>query len=124
MQEILVDAAVVGLFVFLFAATSSRRGDVRLRLWTAGWLSILAHFLAELWQPAGHSWHVVQASISMDALAVAGTCFVFSATIHQSEGWLIKHMGMALAVLTLITLGLAVDGTKPAWILAGLVAAR
>lgn len=124
MQEILADAAIVGLFVFLFAAMSSRRGDVRLRLWTAGWLSILAHFLAELWQPAGHSWHVVQASISMDALAVAGTCFVFSATIHQSEGWLITHMGMALAVLTLITLGLAVDGTTPAWVLAGLVAAR
>jgi diguanylate cyclase (GGDEF)-like protein/PAS domain S-box-containing protein len=124
MQEFLVDAVIVGLFVFLFAAMSSGRGDVRLRLWTAGWLSILTHFLAELWQPTGHGWQVVQGSISISALAVGGTCFVFSATIHRAKGKLVKHLGMGLVVLTLVALSLAVDGTCPRWVLAVLVAAR
>jgi diguanylate cyclase (GGDEF)-like protein/PAS domain S-box-containing protein len=124
MQETLVDAAIVGLFVFLFAAMSSVRGDVRLRLWTAGWLSILTHFVVELWQPAGHGWQVVQGSISINTLAIAETCFVFSATIHRAKGKLVKHLGMGLVVLTLVALGLAVDGTWPAWVLAVLVAAR
>ena len=124
MQEFLVDAVIVGLFVFLFAAMSSGRGDVRLRLWTAGWLSILAHFLAELWQPTGHGWQVVHGSISISALAVGGTCFVFSATIHRAKGKLVKHLGMGLVVLTLVALSLAVDGTCPRWVLAVLVAAR
>ena len=124
MQEFLVDAVIVGLFVFLFAAMSSGRGDVRLRLWTAGWLSILTHFLAELWQPTGHGWQVVHGSISISALAVGGTCFVFSATIHRAKGKLVKHLGMGLVVLTLVALSLAVDGTCPRWVLAVLVAAR
>jgi len=52
-------------------------------------------------------------SISISALAVGGTCFVFSATIHRAKGKLVKHLGMGLVVLTLVALSLAVDGNMP-----------
>ncbi len=124
MQEILVDAVIVGLFVFLFAAMSSGRRDVRLRLWTAGWLSILAHFLAELWQPAGHGWQTLQGCLSIDALAIAGTCFIYSATLLRSPGGIVRHMGAALTWLTLITLDLTISGRPSLRILALAVLTR
>jgi diguanylate cyclase (GGDEF)-like protein/PAS domain S-box-containing protein len=124
MQEILVNTAILGLFVFLFSALSLGRNDVRLRLWAAGWLSVMAHFAIELWQPAGSGWQIVQGCLSIDTLSIAGTLFVFSATIHRAGSTVVKHMALGLVVLTLVALGLAVDGTCAAWLLAGIVAVR
>jgi len=124
MQEILFDMAVLGLFVFLFAAMSMARGDNRLWFWVGGWLSVVAHFGAEVWQPLGQPWQHVQACISVDALALGGTCFILSTAAQHARGTLIRHLGLMLTVLTLLGINLAIIGAPVLWPLVTVVVAR
>ena len=124
MQEILVDIAVLGLFVFLFFAMSQGRKSLRLHLWTLGWLCVVSHFVAELWQPAGASAQIVQACLSVNALALAGLCFVHSAALQLSLSRRVRKIIAPLVLLTLLALDLGIAGHCAAWILALVVAVR
>ncbi|HUD57156.1 MAG TPA: EAL domain-containing protein [Terracidiphilus sp.] len=124
MQEIVVDVSVLALFVFLFSVMSIARQDNRLRCWTAGWLFVVAHFAVEIWLPARHTWQVFQECISVDALALAGTCFVYSATIYRSKGRFPRWWALLLIALTLASLDLAISGSAVSWILASVVEMR
>jgi diguanylate cyclase (GGDEF)-like protein/PAS domain S-box-containing protein len=124
MQEILVNISILSLFVFLFFAMSQGRRDLRLHLWTAGWLWIVAHFVVELWQPSGASAQIVQSCLSIDALALAGTCFIYSAALQRSPGGIVRKMAGVLILFTILSLNLAISGHSPAWLLALVVVAR
>ena len=124
MQEILVDISILSLFVFLFFAMSEGRRDLRLNLWTAGWLFVVAHFVGELWQPAGAAAQIVQSCLSIDALALAGTCFIYSAALQHSPGGIVRKMAGVLILFTILSLNLAISGHSPAWLLALVVVAR
>lgn len=124
MQETLVDISIVSLFVFLFFAMSQGRRDLRLHLWTAGWLWIVAHFVVELWQPAGVSAQIVQSCFSIDALALAGICFICSATLQRPPDGITRKMAGALVVLTILSFDLVLCGHAPPWLLALVFAAR
>jgi diguanylate cyclase (GGDEF)-like protein/PAS domain S-box-containing protein len=124
MQEILIDMAILGLFVFLFSAMSLGRKDLRLRLWVVGWFSVEAHFAFNLWQPADAWGRNVQTCGSAEGILLAGTCFVYSAAIHQSASQLVRKLGAGMAALTLVTLSFAVFSASSAVLLAMMVAGR
>jgi diguanylate cyclase (GGDEF)-like protein/PAS domain S-box-containing protein len=108
MQEVLIDMAVLGLFLFLFSAMSlGRKGD-RLRFWIAGWLSVEAHVSLALWHPAGPLGQQIQSSLRVDFLIVAGALFIFSGTIYRSGGVLAQYLGPVRLFMTLGIVSLAI----------------
>jgi diguanylate cyclase (GGDEF)-like protein/PAS domain S-box-containing protein len=124
MQAVVVNTVVLGLFVFLFATIFWERRDDRLLCWVAGWLCILAHFVAELWSPSSAAWQDVQACVSVDGLALAAIFFVVSSMIlhgGRSAGF---RLGVLLAVFTLVCINLALVGPPALWLLAVAVATR
>jgi len=116
--------AVLGLIVFLFFVRAHGRRDPRLWLWTAGWLSIVAHFAVELWSPASAGWQNVQACISVDALLLAASCFIYSQATKRLPARTTRTVAATLIPATLLTLNLAVIGWPTGWVLALLVAGR
>lgn len=82
-QEILVDMAVLGLFVFLFYDLSRGRRDRRLLFWMAGWLCVVVHFAVAVWVPESTAWQQVQACIGVDALLLAASCFIYSHAMRR-----------------------------------------
>jgi diguanylate cyclase (GGDEF)-like protein/PAS domain S-box-containing protein len=123
MQKTIVDILFLGFFVFLFAALSLARKDLRHHFWLAGWLCVFPHFAVHLWQPSSTLGQLVQGCISADALALAGTCFILSVATTQPSNRMGKHLGPLLVILTLLALNLAIIGKFP-WLLAAVVAAR
>jgi diguanylate cyclase (GGDEF)-like protein/PAS domain S-box-containing protein len=123
-QEILFDMAVLGLFVFLFLAMSHGRKDARLRLWTAGWLFVIAHFAIEVWAPAGIVAQNVQSCISIDALLLAASCFIYSHAMLRLPAHTPRAAAASLIPLTLLAVNLAICGGTPAALLALLVIGR
>ena len=119
MQETIIDIVVLGLLVFLFAAVARVRPDNRLKCWVAGWLSILAHFGAELWQPTTAPLQTIQTWAVVDTLALAGILFIVS-TMMLIEG--LKRtlwVSVAITIPTIFCLNLALSGygnTRWLWI--------
>ncbi len=123
-QEILVDVTVLSLFVLFFATMLRRKRDDRLRCWLAGWISIVAHFAANLWQPVSPGMQTVQACLSADALALAAICFVLSTMIVGEGRRMARRLFLFLAVSTLICIDAAIAGMPGVWGLALLVVIR
>src|SRR5579872_5702410 len=124
MQQILVDMAVLGLIVFLFVVMSRGRRDARLWLWTAGWLCIVSHFAIELWSPASLSWQNVQACISVNALLLAASCFIYSHARLRLPAPMTRAIAASLIPATLLTVDLAICGWPSAKVLVLVVVGR
>jgi diguanylate cyclase (GGDEF)-like protein/PAS domain S-box-containing protein len=124
MQEILIDMAVLGLFLFLFSAMSLARRDQRLHFWIAGWLCVEAHFGVELWHPAGQLWQGVGNSLRVDLLIIAGTFFIFTGTVHRAGGLLVKRIAPVLVAVTLGMISLAIMSPAATAVLIVLVLVR
>ena len=103
MQEVLFDMAVLGLFVFLFAAISIGRRDDRLWCWMAGWFLVAAHFAAELPQPSSVVWRNIATCIDLDSLALAAVAFVISTMILQEGRTAGLRLGALLFVPTIFS---------------------
>ncbi len=124
MQQILVDMAVLGPIVFLFFLMSRGRRDTRLWFWTAGWLAIVAHFAIQLWVPAAAPWQNVQTCISIDALLLAASCFIYSHAMLRLPERTTRAIAALLIPATLLTVDLAICGSLSAPLLAVVVLGR
>jgi diguanylate cyclase (GGDEF)-like protein/PAS domain S-box-containing protein len=121
MQKTIVDAVFLSFFIFLFTAMSRSRNDLRLRIWVAGWVCVLPHFIIELWQPANPLWQNIQSCVVVDSLVLAGICFMLSTAIKHPRHGSVWYLAPALAVATLAAIDLAIFAV-PAWLLAVAVA--
>src|ERR1700761_1670678 len=124
MQEVLVDVFILSLFVFLFYAISRGRRDPRLRLWTVAWLCVVAHFVVELWQPAHQPWQNLQAWLSIDALLLAASAFIYSQAMSRLPDRMTRGIAVSLIPATLVTVNLATCTWPSALILCAAVAGR
>lgn len=124
MQQILVDMAELGLIVFLFFTMSRGRQDTRLWFWTAGWLSIVVHFAIGLWSPVSLLGQNVAACISIDALLIAASCFIYSHAMLRLPARTTQAVAISLIPVTLLTVNFAICGWPSASILASLVVGR
>jgi diguanylate cyclase (GGDEF)-like protein/PAS domain S-box-containing protein len=127
MQAVLVNIVILGLFVFLFGAITWERRDDRLLCWVGGWLCVLAHFAAELWQlwqPSGVLLQNVQTCVSLDTLALGAVLFAVSSMVLKEGRPVALRLGLLLAVSTLLCINLAAVALPVLWPLAAAVAAR
>lgn len=108
MQQTLINIAVVSLIVSLFLAALKGRRDVRLRLWTAGWLLILVRVSVNLWTPASTLGRNIQTSIGMDALLLAACCFIYPYAISRLQRREARATLLAVVPLSLAIVDLAV----------------
>jgi diguanylate cyclase (GGDEF)-like protein/PAS domain S-box-containing protein len=79
-QNTLLDILILGLLVLLFGVIYRKRATLRLRFWIAGWLFVLAHFVALLPQPSTPFWQEMQSSLCMSGLVLGGVCFVLASS--------------------------------------------
>lgn len=123
-QEIIVDTAVLSLFVVLFLVISRNRRDLRLMCWVGGWFWIVLNFVAEIGLANLPEWRSALTCVSVDTLALGAVTFAVS-TMIQKEG---KRQGLqlffGLSVGTLLCLDVAVFGEHELWELAGLLVLR
>lgn len=124
MQAAIVNLVVLGLLVFLFAVVFWVRPDDRLRCWIAGWLCVLAHFVAALFNPSGTLWLNLLDSLSVGMLALAGVFFVVSTMILVEGRKAGFRLGGLLAVSTLPCLVIAIVCPASVWLLAILIVTR
>lgn len=115
MQEILVDMAVLGLFVCLFVAVSNRRRDDRLRCWIAGWLLVMAHFGFELVEPKNALLNRTLDFVDLGSLAAAAVCFVVSTMVLQEGRASGFQVGFALGLPTIVCVGIATLYPQAVW---------
>lgn len=122
-----MNIVILGLFVFLFGAVTWERRDDRLLCWVGGWLCVLAHFAAELWQlwqPSGILLQNVQICVSLDTLALAAILFAVSSMVLKEGRAVALRLGFLLAVSTLLCINLAAVALPVLWPLAAAVAVR
>ena len=99
---------IVGLLILLLGTVSRARPDDRLRLWVAGWLTILLHFVAQLFAPSTRAGQQLQASIEADAIALAALLFSLSSVIRLAGRRKTAVFGTLLVSLTLPALTMAI----------------
>jgi diguanylate cyclase (GGDEF)-like protein/PAS domain S-box-containing protein len=124
MQQILVDMAVLGLIVFLFVIMSRGRHEARLWYWTTGWLFVVAHFAVELWTPTSTIGLNVQSCISVDALLLAASSFIYSHAMLRLPARTTHAVAVSLIPATLLTVNLAICGWPSAIFLVAFVIGR
>jgi len=84
-QTLFLNIVVLSFFVLLFSSIYRRRQSQRLRLWIAGWLCAVAHFVILLWQPASQQASRLVDIASTSALMFCGICFVLSAKAIEAR---------------------------------------
>ena len=124
MGQILSSIASLGLLVFLFAAIARRAPDDRLRCWVTGWVCVLIEILLKLWMPSNSILRLANASLGIDALALAAIAFLVSTMILREGRRAGLHLGEDLAVFTLPCLTAAIVIPRAVWLLAILVTVR
>lgn len=78
MNNDLLGAFILGFFVVLFGSIYRQRPSRRLGYWVAAWTLVLLHFLFGLAHPGSHLLSEVLYSLGLDALILAGLCFLLS----------------------------------------------
>jgi len=79
MQNASLDIVIIGLLVLLFASTYRKRATSRVRKWTIGWVLILIHFTALLFQPLTVLNQSLLQVVSISALIACGIVFLLAA---------------------------------------------
>lgn len=112
----LPDLAVVALLAGAFASVSRRSHTHISRVWLIGWVMIVLHFVAFLFTNIPGYWGKFAAVAGLDALAWAGTLFMWASVpyrqISSSRVMLSLLLGANTLYITLIACGQA-----PAWAL-------
>lgn len=103
-QTLFLNIVVLSFFVLIFGSIYRRRRSERLRLWIAGWLCAVAHFILLLWQPVSQQASRWLSLSSTSALMLCGICFIISAkSIENSQGRRIVAAGLIVPILALTT---------------------
>jgi diguanylate cyclase (GGDEF)-like protein/PAS domain S-box-containing protein len=124
MDHVLFHICILGLLILLLATVSRARPDDRLRLWVAGWLCILLHFVPQLFAPSTPAGKQLQACVITDAVALGGLFFSWSCVVREAGRRRTAVLLTVLIVLTLPALTLAMLAPGKVWPLAMLLGVR
>ncbi len=101
-QTLFINVVILSFFVFLFGSIYRRRPSEQLRLWIAGWICAVAHFIILLWQPASEQASRLFDTAAVSALMLCGVCFVLSAkAIEARQARRIVAAGLIAPILAL-----------------------
>jgi len=82
LPDLLALATLVGGFISLLR----KHAGNHLGLWLAGWIFILIHFTAELFDSGNGIWHLSMLTVSMWMLEMCGMAFVWAAVHREVSG--------------------------------------
>jgi diguanylate cyclase (GGDEF)-like protein len=80
-QTLILNIIIIALLVTLFASIYHLRASAHLRLWIVGWLCVLVHFGALLWQPSLLPLANMADAIADSTLMLCGICFLLSVSV-------------------------------------------
>ncbi len=101
-QTLFINVIILSFFVLLFGSIYRRRPSERLRLWIAGWICTVVHFVVLLWQPASEQASRLAYFAAVSALMLCGICFVLSAkAIEAKQARRIVAVGLIVPILAL-----------------------
>ncbi len=91
MQNELLDIVIIGCLVLLFGSTYRKRATLTVRCWSIGWLLVLMHFAALLYQPHSLQWQNILEAVSLVALVACAVMFLLATcTAREARSWLNK----------------------------------
>lgn len=108
------DLAVAALLAWAFASVARHSDRCDSGVWLIGWLMIVAHFAAILFQPFPGIWGLLAKIVSGAALAGAGVLFTWATVPYRKE---ISSCWIVASLLAGNTLYIAVLLAGPAWAL-------
>ncbi len=101
-QTVFINVVILSFFVLLFGSIYRRRPSERLRMWIAGWICAVAHFIILLYQPASAQAIRLVDIAAVSALMLCGICFVLSAkAIEAGRARRIVAAGLIVPILAL-----------------------
>ncbi|HEY0784769.1 MAG TPA: sensor domain-containing diguanylate cyclase [Acidobacteriaceae bacterium] len=104
-QTLILNITIIAVLVTLFASIYHLRSSPRLRLWIVGWLFVLAHFGALLWQPTLLPLANMATAVAVSALMLCGISFLLSASVlATSTRRLQVALGLSIPSLTFVWL--------------------
>jgi diguanylate cyclase (GGDEF)-like protein/PAS domain S-box-containing protein len=121
MGNALLDILILGLLVLVFGSIYRKRPSPRLRYWIAGWLFILLHFFATLFNPVSNLWVGVDSTIILATLDIGGVAFLLAATrekIGLTKG---VQMITLLCAPPLVYIILTQAGLQNHWLLTSVI---
>jgi diguanylate cyclase (GGDEF)-like protein/PAS domain S-box-containing protein len=94
-QTLLLNIAVFGFFVLLFASLYRNKPLNRLKFWIGSWIWVLLHFLLLLWRPVSDFWSSAADAASVSALMLTGVWFLISVPVRS-----VRARNLTAAVLS------------------------
>lgn len=111
----LPDIVAVGLLASAFASVARRSSTRVSGVWLTGWLLIVLHFTASLFQPAPHVWGRIAGLLGVASLTWAGILFMWAAVPYRQEGSS-RWMLIVLVAANTIYVCAIMEGA-PLWVL-------
>jgi diguanylate cyclase (GGDEF)-like protein len=114
--KVLPDLAAVGLLATAFASVA-RHGETRVsRIWLTGWLMIVLHFAAALFEDATGTVGVIAGIVILSSLTSAGLLFMWASVPYRRESSSFRIL-VGLLVANTLYITLANAGPVPGWAL-------
>jgi diguanylate cyclase (GGDEF)-like protein len=98
-QTLLLNIAVFGFFVLLFASLYRHKPLHRLKFWIGAWLWIALHFLLLLWDPQTGFWKDTGAT---SALMLSGVWFLLSVPVRSERARNITAIALSMLCITVV----------------------
>jgi len=76
--SVLPNLIALAILVAVFRAILRQGTTERLHLWLAGWILVLAHFVAQFFDPGQGTWGLVATAVEFDSLLLASIAFLIS----------------------------------------------
>ncbi len=106
----------LAILVAVFRAILRQGTTERLHLWLTGWILVLAHFAAQLFDINEGPWERVAVAVSLDTLALAGIAFLISVSTIASNRRRKLLLALSLAVPSLVYINTIIwDVTNHGW---------
>ena len=109
-QILLLNIAVFGFFVLLFASLYHHKPLRRLRFWIGAWLWVFLHFLLLLWSPHAPLWRELDNEGALIALMLCGVWFLISVPIRSKHARNIAAGVLSILCIATVVLISQADG--------------
>ena len=114
--SVLPDLAAVGLLAAAFASVA-RHGETRVsRIWLTGWLMIVLHFSAALFENATGTVGVIANIVILSSLTSAGLLFMWASVPYRKDSSSFKIL-VGLLVANTLYITLSMSAPVPDWTL-------
>ena len=101
--SVLPNLIALAILVAVFRAILRQGTTQRLHLWLAGWILVLAHFVAQFLDPGTGTWGRVASAVELDALLLAAVAFLISvASIVESDRRRQLSLAAAVAIPSIV----------------------